>query len=70
MRTPNRRIRKTASLRTNIAAQLRSMEDRRVEKQKEQRFVALAERFRTATGPEAVKRFGDDLGRMVFGGLR
>jgi hypothetical protein len=38
------------------------------EKQKEQQFFALAERFRSATDPEDVKRLGDELGRMVFGG--
>ena len=38
------------------------------EKQKEQQFFSLAERFRSATDPEDVKRLGDELGRMVFGG--
>jgi hypothetical protein len=27
----------------------------------------LAERFRSATNPEEVRRLGDELGRMVFG---
>jgi hypothetical protein len=38
------------------------------EKQKQQEFFALAERFRTATDREEVKRLGDRMGRMVFGG--
>ena len=36
-----------------------------VEKQKE--FFDLAERFRSATDPEEVKRLGEQMGRMVFG---
>jgi len=38
------------------------------EKQKQQEFFALAEQFRNATDPEEVKRLGDRMGRMVFGG--
>ncbi|MFZ0593439.1 MAG: hypothetical protein WAM39_23480 [Bryobacteraceae bacterium] len=38
------------------------------EKQRQQEFFSLAERFRSATDPEEVKRLGDQLGRMVFGG--
>lgn len=38
------------------------------EKRKEQEFFELAERFRSATDPEEVKRLGDQMGRMVFGG--
>lgn len=38
------------------------------EKRKQQEFFDLAERFRGATEPEDVKRLGDQLGRMVFGG--
>jgi len=38
------------------------------QKQKQQQFFALAERFRGATDPEEAKRLGDQLGRMVFGG--
>jgi len=38
------------------------------EKQKEQEFFDLAERFRKATDPQEVKRLGDQMGRMVFGG--
>lgn len=38
------------------------------EKRKEREFFALAERFRSATELEEIKRLGDELGRMVFGG--
>jgi hypothetical protein len=38
------------------------------EKRKQQEFFDLAERFRTATNPDEVKRLGDQMGRMVFGG--
>jgi hypothetical protein len=38
------------------------------EKQKQREFLDLAERFRSATNPEEVKRLGDQMGRMVFGG--
>jgi hypothetical protein len=37
------------------------------EKRKQQEFFDLAERFRSATDPEDVKRLGDQMGRMVFG---
>ena len=37
------------------------------EKQKQQQFFELAERFRSATDPEQVKRLGDQMGRMLFG---
>ena len=37
------------------------------EKQRQQEFFDLAERFRSATDPEEVKRLGDEMGRMVFG---
>jgi hypothetical protein len=40
------------------------------EKQKQQQFFALAERFRNEQDPEAAYRLGDALGRMVFGGCR
>ena len=36
-------------------------------REKEKAFFELAERFRTATDPEQVKRLGDELGRFVFG---
>jgi predicted transcriptional regulator len=35
--------------------------------QKERAFFEVAERFRTASDPEQVKRLGDELGRFVFG---
>ena len=38
------------------------------ERQKQQAFFELAERFRNETDPEAAKRLGDELGQMVFGG--
>ena len=37
------------------------------QKRKQQDFLALAERFRSATDPEEVKRPGDRMGLMVFG---
>jgi len=38
------------------------------EQQKQQVFFDLAERFRSATHPEEVKRLGDQMGRMIFDG--
>ena len=38
------------------------------ERRKQQEFFDLAERFRTAADPEEVRRLGDQMGRMVFGG--
>ena len=38
------------------------------EKRKQQEFFELAERFRAESNPDAAKRLGDQLGRMVFGG--
>jgi hypothetical protein len=38
------------------------------EKRKQQEFFDLAERFRSATDPTEVKRLGDQMGKMVFGG--
>lgn len=37
------------------------------QKEKEQAFYALAERFRAASDPEEVKKLGDAMGRFVFG---
>jgi hypothetical protein len=37
------------------------------EKQKQQEFFDLAERFRSAKDPKEVKRLGNQMGRMVFG---
>jgi hypothetical protein len=39
-----------------------------VEKRKQEKFFDIAEQFRNATEPDEVKRLGDQLGRMVFGG--
>jgi hypothetical protein len=39
-----------------------------VEAGRQERFFALAERFRNEQDPEAARRLGDELGRMVFGG--
>lgn len=38
-----------------------------VQMRKQERFFALAERFRKEEDPEAAKHLGDELGRMVFG---
>ena len=38
------------------------------EKRKQERFFALAERFRSEQDPEEANRLGDELGRLVFGG--
>lgn len=38
------------------------------EKRKQREFFELAERFRASTDPKEIKRLGDELGRMVFGG--
>jgi metal-responsive CopG/Arc/MetJ family transcriptional regulator len=37
------------------------------EKEKENAFFELAERFRSSSNPEEVKKLGDQLGRFVFG---
>jgi hypothetical protein len=39
-----------------------------VDKRKQQEFFELAERFRQADDPKEIKRLGDQMGRMVFGG--
>lgn len=38
------------------------------EQRKQEEFFDLAERFRNEKDPDAAKRLGDELGRMVFGG--
>ena len=38
------------------------------EKRKQREFFDLAERFRNTTDPKEVKRLGDEMGRMIFGG--
>jgi N6-adenosine-specific RNA methylase IME4 len=37
------------------------------DQRKQEEFFDLAERFRSATDPDEVKRLGDQMGRMVFG---
>jgi predicted transcriptional regulator len=37
------------------------------EKEKENAFFKLAERFRSSSNPEETKKLGDQLGRFVFG---
>jgi hypothetical protein len=37
------------------------------DKRKQKEFFELAERFRTTSDPEQVKRLGDQMGRMIFG---
>ncbi|MFY9560921.1 MAG: hypothetical protein WAQ52_11865 [Terriglobales bacterium] len=37
------------------------------EKQKENAFFELAQRFRSSKDPNEVKKLGDELGRFVFG---
>jgi hypothetical protein len=39
-----------------------------LENRKQQEFFDLTERFRRATDPDEVRRLGDQMGRMVFGG--
>jgi hypothetical protein len=36
-------------------------------KQEEKSFSRLAERFRSTSSPDEVKKLGDELGRFVFG---
>jgi hypothetical protein len=38
-----------------------------LQKQKEKAFFELAERFRSASDPDEIQRYGDQLGKMVFG---
>jgi metal-responsive CopG/Arc/MetJ family transcriptional regulator len=37
------------------------------QKEKEEAFFALAERFRAASDPEEVKTLGDKMGQFIFG---
>ncbi len=75
-------MRQSVSLPASVAAQVRSLAKARrlsanrvelieagmeSEKRKQEEFFALAERFRTATGQEEVKRLGDRMGRTIFG---
>jgi hypothetical protein len=43
-------------------------ESNETDEQKQHEFFDLAERFRLATDAEEIKRLGDQMGRMVFGG--
>lgn len=38
------------------------------QKRKQRDFFGLAERFRSSTDADEVKRLGDEMGRMIFGG--
>jgi len=38
------------------------------EERKQREFFDLAERFRTERDPKEIKRLGNQMGRMVFGG--
>lgn len=37
------------------------------QKEKEKAFFALAQRFRSASHPDEVKRLGDEMGKFIFG---
>ncbi|MGB8114196.1 MAG: hypothetical protein WCF22_10500 [Candidatus Sulfotelmatobacter sp.] len=37
------------------------------QKEKEKKFFALAERFRTTSDPKEIKHLGDEMGRFIFG---
>ncbi|HXA49849.1 MAG TPA: hypothetical protein VNV86_06090 [Candidatus Acidoferrum sp.] len=37
------------------------------DQRKQQEFFEIADRFRSATDPQEVKRLGEQMGRMVFG---
>jgi hypothetical protein len=39
----------------------------KTENRKQQEFFTLAERFRSATDPEEIRRLSDRMGRMIFG---
>ena len=38
-----------------------------LQRQKEKAFFERAERFRTSTDPNEIQRFGNQLGKIVFG---
>jgi hypothetical protein len=65
VRSTIKSVRQSVSLPTNVAAVESGIE---AEKRKQQEFVELAERFRDARDPKEIKRLGDRLGRIVFGG--
>jgi hypothetical protein len=82
MRTAKKVVRQSVSLPADLAAHVRGLAKARrlssnrmlleliengmeAEKRKEQEF---AERFRNATDPQEVKRLGEQMGQMVFGG--
>ena len=74
-------MRQSVRLPAELAAQVRGVAKTRrlsanrmlrelieAEKRKEQEFFEPAERFRNEKDPDVVKRLGDQLGRLVFGG--
>jgi hypothetical protein len=46
----------------------RRANETRTEKEETRRFVQLAKRFRAAIQPKEIRRLGDELGSMIFGG--
>jgi len=64
MRTRNDTVRQSVTLPSHVASQ-NGIE---AGKHKQQEFFDLAERYRAATDPEEVRRLGDQVGCMVFGG--
>jgi hypothetical protein len=66
MRTGSKTVRKSVTLPSKVAAQVRNLaKDRKPSASR--MLIDLAERFRTATDPKEVRRLGDQMGRMVFG---
>jgi predicted DNA-binding ribbon-helix-helix protein len=63
-----RRLAKTRRLSANRMLVELSENGMEAEKRKQQEFFDLAERFRSATDPDEVKRLGERMSRMVFGG--
>ena len=46
----------------------RRQKEIRTEKDQARQFMQLVKRFRAAEHPDKIKRLGDELGRMIFGG--